>query len=75
MTTAVKRDWGSRNAYYKARRRELKALKDVKPRVCAETGCTTVLSVFNFNQCCHVHNFEYVRRNKIYLKHEEVDCF
>ena len=73
MSTAVKREWADRNAYYKARRRQLK--NDNKKRVCAEVGCGTVLSSFNFNECCHAHNFAYVKRNKIYLRMEELEAF
>lgn len=75
MATKTKRDWASRNAYYKARRRELKIKKDDKPRVCAKDGCGTILSKFNFNKCCHVHNFEYMKRNKLHLRLEELECF
>ncbi len=73
MATAVKREWADRNAYYKARRRMLK--DDGKPRVCAEDGCGTILSRFNFNKCCHLHNFDYIKRNKIQLRLEELEAF
>ena len=74
MPTAVKRDWANRNAYYRAKRRELKLLIS-ENRACAEVGCGTILSRFNFNRCCHAHNFAYVKRNKIHLRLEELEGF
>ena len=63
----------NRNAYYKSRRRELKAQDAV--RTCAEDGCGTVLSRYNYNKCCHVHNFAYVCRNKVHLNLNEIEVF
>lgn len=74
MATAVRKEFVDRNAYYKARRRQLKEDAN-QPKVCAEIGCGTVLSIYNFNKCCHLHNFSYVKRNKIQLRMEELEAF
>ena len=36
-------------------------------RVCAELGCNTTLNSYNENDCCSLHNFAYVVRNRIGL--------
>jgi len=74
-TTKTKKDWASRNAYYKSRRRNLKLDPNGEPRRCAEIGCETILSKYNFNKCCHAHNFEYVKRNKLHFRIEELEGF
>lgn len=61
MTTKTKKI--DRTEYYRKRRFKEK-YGDTK-RVCAEESCGTVLNSYNFNDCCSLHNFAYVVKNKV----------
>ncbi len=53
----------SRSDYHKRRRLEARnKLQGI--RRCLEDGCGTILNRYNFNKCCSLHNFEYIKRTK-----------
>lgn len=37
-------------------------------RICAKEGCSTILNSYNFNMCCSLHNFEYVKKHKLKIE-------
>ncbi len=38
-----------------------------KIRICKIRNCSTILNSYNRNECCSVHNFNYVKKNKIHI--------
>lgn len=38
-----------------------------KIRVCKKKNCLTILNSYNRNECCSIHNFDYVKKNRIYI--------
>lgn len=47
------------------RERRMKKKYGNSKRVCAKDGCNTVLNSYNFNMCCSLHHFEYIKKHKI----------
>ncbi len=47
------------------RERRFKKKYGNSQRVCAEPNCNTILSIYNYNQCCSLHNFSYVIKHKV----------
>jgi hypothetical protein len=66
----------NRNLYHRNRRLRKKqialGIKHDARRICKEAECETILNQYNLNDCCHLHNFQYVRRNKVYVPLEEL---
>ena len=59
-------------SYWRERRLEQRKLKggDTGPRVCLEQGCTIVLNQYNRNDCCSLHNFAYMKREKKFVSRD-----
>jgi len=53
----------SRAEYFRERRRKEKYGDG--PRRCEWPECTTILNSYNFNACCSVHHFDYVKKKKL----------
>lgn len=58
-------------SYFKNRRIEqkriLRELKEPGVRICLEQGCSVVLNQYNRNDCCSLHNFAYIKREKKFI--------
>jgi hypothetical protein len=58
------------NSYWKNRRLQQKQKQkpmDVGVRICLEQDCTVVLNQYNRNDCCSLHNFAYMKREKKFV--------
>ena len=56
-------------SYWRERRLEQRKHKsgDTGVRECLEEDCTVILNQYNRNDCCSLHNFSYMRREKKFV--------